>query len=252
MSDFGRLRNFNPSEWMKNPLMFSQSVRPEDIKPDDKESYFRTVYDIPPNHEDKEGVQLTEYGKLESDKRDMESVSWRIDRKDTTPSKNVLGDVVGIDWDHATVQWHKVNEKGSTGMLEFQHDEAVNHPDHYGGDVKYEVIKVVNAWHLEFNLGNAVKYLARAGKKNDLIEDLLKAIFYIEYEAKRSGARLPSYLEDDDYKPLFVLEDWELPYLRSKAIEEIYAFAVVDGNTLHLAEAVRLVKRDITKSERSV
>lgn len=61
--------------------------------------------------------------------------------------------------------------------------EAVQHPDHYGGkENPYETIKVIHAWKLCFDLGNAVKYISRAGKKNPEkeIEDLKKAIFYIQ------------------------------------------------------------------------
>ena len=59
--------------------------------------------------------------------------------------------------------------------------EAVNHPPHYGGDNPYEAIKVIEAWGLDFHLGNAVKYIARAGKKTtDPVEDLRKAVWYIE------------------------------------------------------------------------
>lgn len=47
-------------------------------------------------------------------------------------------------------------------------DDAVNHPAHYGGaDNPYEAIKVITAWDLGFNLGNTVKYISRAGKKED-------------------------------------------------------------------------------------
>ncbi len=59
----------------------------------------------------------------------------------------------------------------------------VNHPEHYGGKYnQYEAIKVINAWGYDkdFYLGNAVKYLSRAGKKDDTIQDLRKAIWYIE------------------------------------------------------------------------
>lgn len=66
--------------------------------------------------------------------------------------------------------------------------DAVNHPAHYGGaDNPYEVIKVLGAWKLldNFCLGNAIKYIARAGKKGDTVEDLKKAIWYLEYECQR-------------------------------------------------------------------
>lgn len=59
-------------------------------------------------------------------------------------------------------------------------EEAVKHPDHYGGDTLYETIKVIEAWGLDFCLGNAVKYISRAGKKGDELTDLRKAEWYIQ------------------------------------------------------------------------
>lgn len=58
----------------------------------------------------------------------------------------------------------------------------VNHPSHYGGDNVYETIKVIEAWGLDFHLGNTIKYISRAGKKNPekKIEDLKKAKFYLD------------------------------------------------------------------------
>jgi len=60
--------------------------------------------------------------------------------------------------------------------------EAVHHPDHYGGDTQYEVIKVLKAWltydeYCGFLKGNIIKYLARAKKKNGT-EDIHKAHWY--------------------------------------------------------------------------
>ena len=63
----------------------------------------------------------------------------------------------------------------------------VNHPTHYGGEENpYEAIKVIDAWDLGFSLGNAVKYISRAGKKNKEkeIEDLEKAVWYIQHHIK--------------------------------------------------------------------
>ena len=61
--------------------------------------------------------------------------------------------------------------------------EKVNHPKHYGGeDNPYEAIKVIDAWELDFCLGNAVKYISRAGKKDNIIQDLEKALFYLNRE----------------------------------------------------------------------
>lgn len=58
--------------------------------------------------------------------------------------------------------------------------DEVNHPAHYGGDTTYETIKVIEAWDLDFCLGNTVKYISRAGKKGDELTDLKKAQFYLE------------------------------------------------------------------------
>jgi hypothetical protein len=65
---------------------------------------------------------------------------------------------------------------------------SVDHPIHYGGeDNPYETIKVIEAWGLGFHLGNAVKYLSRAGKKaSNPIEDLEKAKWYIDREILRT------------------------------------------------------------------
>lgn len=61
--------------------------------------------------------------------------------------------------------------------------KAVDHPAHYGGaDNPYEAIKVIEAWGLGFCLGNTVKYIARAGKKGDALEDLKKARWYLDHE----------------------------------------------------------------------
>lgn len=62
-------------------------------------------------------------------------------------------------------------------------EEAVNHPAHYGGaDNPYEAIKVIEAWGLGFCLGNAVKYISRTGKKDDALQDLKKARWYLDRE----------------------------------------------------------------------
>ena len=89
--------------------------------------------------------------------------------------------------------------------------EHVNHPTHYnmGG---IEVIDAIEAWGFGegFNRGDAIKYIARAGRKNPEteIEDLQKAKWYIERELRRMRnededapdetgvmARIASYLE---------------------------------------------------------
>ena len=65
-------------------------------------------------------------------------------------------------------------------------NDNVNHPSHYTYG-KIEVIEAIEAWGLNFHRGNAVKYIARAGKKNyaNEVEDLEKAVWYINREIER-------------------------------------------------------------------
>lgn len=59
--------------------------------------------------------------------------------------------------------------------------EMVNHPDHYGGaNNPYEVIKIIEALDVSFHIGNVLKYILRAGKKNSELEDLKKARWYLD------------------------------------------------------------------------
>lgn len=59
--------------------------------------------------------------------------------------------------------------------------DPVNHPSHYclGG---IEVLDAIEAWELPYHLGNVVKYIARAGRKDPAktVEDLKKARFYLD------------------------------------------------------------------------
>lgn len=65
-------------------------------------------------------------------------------------------------------------------------NEKINHPDHYKGN-KFEVIDIIDDFDLNFCLGNAIKYILRAGKKDDRIQDLKKAIWYINREIQEKN-----------------------------------------------------------------
>jgi len=70
-------------------------------------------------------------------------------------------------------------------------NNIITHPPHYCFG-KYEPVKVIQDWELDFCLGNVLKYIARAGRKenNPKIEDLQKAKQYLELEI--------NYLKEDD------------------------------------------------------
>ena len=57
--------------------------------------------------------------------------------------------------------------------------EKVNHPAHYNSG-KIEVIDAIHDWGLDFCLGNVVKYVSRYKHKDNPVEDLKKAKWYIE------------------------------------------------------------------------
>ena len=66
--------------------------------------------------------------------------------------------------------------------------DTVNHPPHYTSHPSgVECIQVTE--HMSFCLGNAMKYIWRADLKYDAIEDLKKAVWYLEREIARRKAR---------------------------------------------------------------
>jgi len=75
-------------------------------------------------------------------------------------------------------------------------EDMVSHPSHYNkGNPVYEPYKVIKAWDCNFNIGNAIKYLARYRNKWDALEDLEKAKQYIDFEIealKEAGQKNPN------------------------------------------------------------
>ena len=63
-------------------------------------------------------------------------------------------------------------------------DDVIGHPNHYCEGRKYEPKDVIRDWDLNFNLGNAVKYISRNGRKdgNSALQDLKKARQYLDFE----------------------------------------------------------------------
>jgi hypothetical protein len=63
----------------------------------------------------------------------------------------------------------------------------VDHPQHYRADTGHEAIDVIEAWGLGFCLGNTIKYISRAGRKDreKEIQDLEKALWYLQRHISR-------------------------------------------------------------------
>lgn len=76
--------------------------------------------------------------------------------------------------------------------------DDVNHPSHYNAYQGLEIIDLTE--QMNFNRGNAVKYIARAGLKNPAteVEDLKKALWYVRREIDRLEKRTGSFVEVRD------------------------------------------------------
>ena len=61
-------------------------------------------------------------------------------------------------------------------------DDKIAHPSHYVEGRKYEPKDVIRDWALNYNLGCVVKYVSRAGRKDDILQDLKKARQYLDFE----------------------------------------------------------------------
>ena len=68
-------------------------------------------------------------------------------------------------------------------MFEIEEKEMVNHPSHYNQGI--ETIEYIESWSMNFNTGNVIKYVTRAGYKNNQLEDLKKAMWYLDREIQR-------------------------------------------------------------------
>ena len=90
-----------------------------------------------------------------------------------------------LDYDFSAAQQQAVNiEYYGVQSVEPVKADPVTHPEHYTSHPSgVECLTITR--HMNFNLGNAFKYIWRAGLKGDAIEDLRKAVFYLEDEIKR-------------------------------------------------------------------
>ena len=64
-----------------------------------------------------------------------------------------------------------------------------NTPKHYENGLKHDLIDVIASYDLNFNRGNVLKYVVRAGRKDSEIQDLEKALDYLEREIEHTRNR---------------------------------------------------------------
>lgn len=64
-----------------------------------------------------------------------------------------------------------------------------NIPGHYDNGLKHDLIDVIGSYKLNFNRGNVLKYIVRAGRKHSEIDDLEKALDYLKREIEHTRNR---------------------------------------------------------------
>lgn len=106
-------------------------------------------------------------------------------------------------------------------------------PTYYGGQNNpYEAIKVIESWGCGFSVGNALKYISRAGKKDLLDNELVKSLYYIK-RASVNGEKCPfEYMRnlnplqrtqiEDIYSPAIVCDQWALNEHLNAVVSLIY------------------------------
>ena len=124
--------------------------------------------------------------------------------------------------------------------------DVINHPSHYtsGG---MEVIDFIEAKQLGFHLGNAVKYIARAGKKDDYVEDLKKAYWYVERAIQNDSDRYAD-VQDKQLTEDFIIAK-VLSYLLGYALQHIVDAGADNYVSYDLKKALGYIKRAIDAGE---
>ena len=111
----------------------------------------------------------------------------------------------------------------------------IDRPSHYAAGRKYETIDVIEDWELSYRLGNCVKYVSRAGRKDPAktIEDLKKAQWYLSREIDAlEGSQTPYSATYED-----VLEDYAACAAQGEELVLEYGVQDVDDQPLGHWEA---------------
>lgn len=130
----------------------------------------------------------------------------------------------------------------------------MNHPAHYCEGRKYETIEVIEAWGLGVNLGNALKYVSRAGRKDDAVEDLEKAVWYLNREVsapflRRAASRLSRWILRKKITGRIRLNDVTVDWKKSSNLSFAIA-SIYKGSKRYLISAMILIEHEIDDSRR--
>ncbi len=117
-------------------------------------------------------------------------------------------------------------------------NNIISHPAHYIEGRMIEPIFIIEEYGLCHHLACVVKYIARAGRKTSIINDLRKAHWYLDRELHRCSTGVNSCLAPLNTKPSFsiqeILEDWNLIPNLDAALSYILAARLgTNGNCRH-------------------
>lgn len=112
--------------------------------------------------------------------------------------------------------------------------DNIKAPSHYVDGRKYEPKDVIRDWGLNFNLGSAVKYISRAGRKGDMLEDLQKAKQFLEFEIEAVEEENDGASRELFYKSLEAIDEYSKKVLKEEDEKRISA---------------ELLSRAVTRSE---
>lgn len=106
--------------------------------------------------------------------------------------------------------------------------EKINHPKHYNNHPSgVEIITIIRS--CSFNIGNAIKYLFRRNDKDNILENMKKALWYIDDEIKRRSRynyflRLPNLFKYNEYIERSKLVEKIINNENNFVIGEIYSY----------------------------
>lgn len=141
-------------------------------------------------------------------------------------------------------------------------EENVFHPSHYGGkDNPYETIKVIEAWGLDdnFDLGNTIKYISRAGKKDKacILQDLMKAQFYLNHEVEKLHKYDGNYekMKEAEHKASLLDDKKELEeefYDLQSRFADLQRDGIYDVDVDELIKAMNKYKKEISDKDKEI
>lgn len=126
--------------------------------------------------------------------------------------------------------------------------DAVNHPAYYNrGSV--EVIDFIEDWKLDFSMGSFIKYISRAGRKVNAVEDLEKAKWYIKRYVEHPSEPIPAEWGTYDWRGF--AESQGLDYELCLAIDIAYQIYLGDQAEMRVNDVVALIDIVIGRLKRA-